>query len=520
MTTDSLVEGLLRPEAYPPPRPTRVDLVTTHISWVFLTDHDVWKVKRPVDYGFLDYTTLEQRLHFCLEEVRLNERLAPGVYRGVMPVRLEPGGFTLNGEGPIVDYVVHMRRLPDSASLDSRLRAGTLTHDQLWAVAAVLASFYATASVRPPFGSPAVIGATVLQNLDEARPFIGRFVSEETFEAVRGWQVGFLEREGGRFEARVAKGRVRDGHGDLRLEHVYLEGSTVLVIDCVEFNERFRACDVASDAGFLAMELDGRGRPELASSFLGRFAMESNDYDLYEVVDFYLPYRAWVRGKVAALLAVDPTTPPDKAARKAGEARALFALAERYIRRRDEAAPVVAVGGLIGSGKTMLAEAVSRGLGLPVIASDRTRKWLAGVAPTERAPAEAYSPAISAQTFDEVFRRAALVLKSRRGVILDATFRERELRSRARELAQRHGRPFLFVETVCDDRVLRERLRQRAAGPSVSDATEDLLARVRAEFEPVTELPAGEHLVVDTTHPPAALAERVRAAVAGLHAAR
>ena len=130
MTTDSLVEGLLRPEAYPPPRPTRVDLVTTHISWVFLTDHDVWKVKRPVDYGFLDYTTLEQRLHFCLEEVRLNERLAPGVYRGVMPVRLEPGGFTLNGEGPIVDYVVHMRRLPDSASLDSRLRAGTLTHDQ------------------------------------------------------------------------------------------------------------------------------------------------------------------------------------------------------------------------------------------------------------------------------------------------------------------------------------------------------------------------------------------------------
>jgi aminoglycoside phosphotransferase family enzyme/predicted kinase len=481
---------------------------------VFLTEHDVWKVKRPVDYGFVDYSTLEQRRHFCHEEVRLNERLAPGVYRGVVPIRLGPDGHTLTGEGPVVDYAVRMRRLPESASFEARLRQGTLGHDQLWAVAARLARFYAAAAVRPAVASTAAIGATITQNLDEARPFVGRFVSQRAFDAVREWQLGFLERQAARFAARAAQGRVREGHGDLRLEHVYVEDSTLLVIDCVEFNERFRTVDVAADAGFLAMELDARGRPDLAGSFLGRFALESDDYDLYDVADFYLAYRAWVRGKVAALLAVDPSTAPARAARKADEARALFTLAERYTRPPGLPGPVVAVGGLIGAGKTVLAEAASRVLGLPVVESDRTRKWLAGVAPTERAPDEAYRPAFSERTFDEVFRRAEVVVRSGRGVILDATFRGRALRGRARDLARRHGRPFLFVEAVCDDAVLVERLRRRAAGPSVSDATEALLARVRAEFEPVTELPPAEHLAVDTDQAPDRLAGIVRAALA------
>jgi aminoglycoside phosphotransferase family enzyme/predicted kinase len=467
-----------------------------------------------VDYGFVDYSTLERRRHFCEEEVRLNGRLAPGVYRGVVPVRLGPAGHTLTGEGAVVDYAVRMRRLPDSASLEARLRLGALGHDQLWAVAARLAAFYAAAAARPAFASPAVLGATIAQNLDEARPFVGRLVPAETFDAVRASQLGFLVREAGRFEARAAQGRVREGHGDLRLEHVYIEDGEILVIDCVEFDERFRACDVAADVGFLAMELDARGRGDLAGSFLGRFALETDDYDLYEVVDFYLAYRAWVRAKVAALLAADPSTPSDKAGRKAGEARALFALAHGYTRPRGAPGPVVAVGGLIGAGKTLLAEAASRALGLPVIGSDRTRKWLAGVAPTERAPEDAYRPEFSKRTFDEVFRRAEVVLRSGRGVILDATFRGRELRGRARDLAGRHGRRFLFVEAVCDDAALIERLRRRAAGPSVSDATEALLASMRADFEAVTELPGGEHMALETTRPPDELAEAVRAALA------
>jgi aminoglycoside phosphotransferase family enzyme/predicted kinase len=512
---EPVVEGLLRPEAYPPPRPTRVDLAATHISWVFLTDHDVWKVKRPVDYGFLDYTTLERRRHFCEEEVRLNRRLAPDVYLGVVPVRGSPAGPTLTGDGAILDYAVHMRRLPDAASAEALLRAGALGHDHLWRLAATLARFYGAAAAVPAYGTLDIIGTNVAENFDQVRPFVGRFLSAATFEAVRAWQVGFLARHRDRFQARARQGRIRDGHGDLRLEHVYFEGRDPLVLDCIEFNERFRMGDVASDVAFLAMELDGRSRPDLAESFLGRFALELDDYDLYAVVDFYRSYRAWVRGKVAAFLAADPSTPPEKAARKAREAEALFALAGRCARPPGRPSAVLAVGGVIGTGKTVLAEALARTLALPVVASDRTRKGLAGVAPTDRAPASAYEPEASRRTFDEVFRRAGIVLASGRGVILDATFRARDLRQRARELAASHGCRFLFLETTCDDATLRERLRRRASGPSVSDATEALLDRMRREFEPVTELAPAEHLVLPTTQPTATLVETVRRALGG-----
>src|SRR5262245_9292397 len=210
-----MVEALRRPEAYPPPPPTRVALVTTHISWVFLTDHDVWKLKRPVDYGFLDYTTLERRRHACEEEARLNQRLAPGVYLGVVPVRLGPTGHTLAGDGPVVDYAVHMRRLPDTASADALLRSGALGHDHLWTVAGVLARFYAAAAPTPRYGSVAEIGANVAENFEQTRPFVGRFLDAATFDTVRAWQDGFLARHPERFAARVERGRIREGHGDL-----------------------------------------------------------------------------------------------------------------------------------------------------------------------------------------------------------------------------------------------------------------------------------------------------------------
>jgi hypothetical protein len=235
---------------------------------------------------------------------------------------------------------------------------------------------------------------------------------------VQAWQLGFLERRSTRFRERVEEGRIRDGHGDLRLEHVYFEGAEPVVIDCVEFNDRLRSGDAAADVAFLAMELTARSRPDLAEAFLAAFALESDDHDLYGVVDFYAGYRAWVRGKVAAFPAADPTTPPEKAARKAEEARSLFVLARSYAEDRPGTPPVIAVGGLIGSGKSTLAEALGRAVPVPVISSDRVRKALAGVPATERAPASAYTAAFTARTFDEMLRRAGVVLDSGRGVVL------------------------------------------------------------------------------------------------------
>jgi uncharacterized protein len=500
----SMLEDLRSPDAYPVPRPSVVTLVTTHISWVFLTDREVWKLKRPVDYGFVNYTTLERRRHCCEDEVRLNRRLAPDVYLGVVPVRLGPRGHWFGADGAIVDYAVRMRRLPDERSAEALLRRDALTPDRLAGLAERLARFFMDAAATPEAGAIDTIRDNVVENFAQVEPFIGRFLSQDTFDAVRAWQLGILERHADRFRGRVAQGWIRDGHGDLRLEHVYFEGAEPIVIDCVEFNERLRRGDAAADVAFLAMELTARSRVDLAERFLAAFSLAANDHDLYGVVDFYAGYRAWVRGKVAAFLAADPSTPREKAGRKAEEARALFDLARSYAGARTGAPPVIAVGGLVGSGKSTLAEALGQAAGVPVVSSDRIRKALAGVRATERAPEGAYSAAFSARTFDELFRRAAIVLDSGRGVVLDATFRERALRLRARDLARRHGRRFLFAETVCDEATLRERLRRRAAGPSISDAGEALLDRVRAEFEAVTELDVGEYVRVNTTGSPEA----------------
>jgi aminoglycoside phosphotransferase family enzyme/predicted kinase len=507
----ALLDDLRRPEAYPVPRPSTVVLVTTHISWVFLTDRDVWKLKRPVDYGFVDYTTVERRRRCCQDEVRLNRRLAPDVYLGVVPVRLGPAGHWFGPDGDVVDHAVHMRRLPDDRSMDALLRRGALTGEHLRRLATRLARFYTAADPMPEAGAVEAIRGHVTENFVQVEPFVGRFVSRDGLDTVRDWQLGMLAREAARFEQRVAQRRVRDGHGDLRLEHVYFEDGEPIAIDCVEFNPRLRGGDAAGDVAFLAMELAARSRADLGERFLADFAGESDDHDLYGVVDFYAGYRAWVRGKVAALLAADPSTPPEKAARKADEARSLFRLARTYAEAPPGGGPVIAVGGLIGSGKTTLAEGLGAAAGLPMISSDRVRKSLAGVEPTERAPERAYSASFSKRTFDEVFRRAGVVLASGRGVIVDATFRGRVLRLRARDLARRHGRRFLFAEAVADDATLRQRLRARARGPSVSDAGESLLDRFRAEFEPVTELDSREHVRASTTGPPEAAVRAVLA---------
>jgi aminoglycoside phosphotransferase family enzyme/predicted kinase len=507
----AFLKDLETPEAYPAPRPTTIRLITTHISWVFITDHDVWKVKRPVDYGFVDYTTLERRRHFCHEEVRVNKRLAPDVYLDVVPIRLDRGRHSFISNGPIVDYAVRMRRLGEAANAESLLRHGDLSHDHLARLAGRLTAFYATAAPARDSGSNVALRVNVEENFAQVEPFVGRFADRGTFEAVGAWQRQCLEHNANVFARRREQGRVRDGHGDLRLEHVYFEGDQIIVIDAIEFNERFRIADVAADVAFLAMELDARGRPDLAASFLADFAMESADYDLYAVVDFYLSYRAWVRGKVASFLADDPSTGPDKAQRKSRQAERLFALARTYSERPIEPGPVVAVGGLIGAGKSTLAHSLGRSLGVPVVDSDRTRKALAGIPPTKQASAEAYSGEFTRQTYDELFRRADVVLGSGRGVILDASFRNRELRLRARELAMRHQCPFRFVEAVCDDATLRMRLQARAAtGGSVSDATEELLDRFRRDFEPVAELRADEHVSVNTTLPVATQVDAVR----------
>jgi aminoglycoside phosphotransferase family enzyme/predicted kinase len=508
-----LPEALRRTSAFPPPAPHAVSLATTHASWVFLTEREVWKVKRPVSFGFLDYSDAEKRRRACEDEARLGARLAAEVYLGVAPVYRGPGGLSFVGPGEIVDHAVRMRRLADADSALALGREGRLTPAHLESLAARLAAFYAQAPVTPELGHPDVFAANVVENHQQCLPYAGRFVDAEALAQLFHWQEGALAAATPLLHERLGEQRIREGHGDLRLEHVYfVDGAPdrALVIDPIEFNRRFRCLDVALDVAFLAMELEDRGQRPLAAFFLSRFARDTGDYGFYGLLDLYLSYRAWVRAKVACFVAGDPSTAPDKAQRKAAEAERLFALAASYMRPPPVCQHVIAVGGMIGSGKSTVADALTLELGLPAVSSDATRKSLHGLAPTERGDESLYSDEATRRTYAEVLRRAERVLGSGRGVILDATFGSPAARAAARELARAKGRPFLFVEVTCDEATVRARLRARDAGPSVSDAREDLFARAASLHRPAEELPDEERLVVEGRGSPAGCAHAVR----------
>lgn len=481
--------------------------VETHISVVLLGPTEVLKRKKPVQLGFLDFSTLALRREACEAELRLNRRLAPDVYLSVDPIRRDAaGGLTLEGDGEIVDYAVRMRRLPDSERADVLLAQGALDEAALGRVAAHIARFHRDAETSPEisrFGAPATVEQNVAENFEQTRGVLSDYLGKDEAEELEAYQRDFVSHRA-LFVERVARGHVRDGHGDLRLEHLYIDASgTIRIIDCIEFNERFRYQDVAADIAFLAMDLARSGAPRLAEVFVGAYAEAAQDYDLYPLLDFYESYRAFVRGKVATMLARDEGASRDARDRAEASARQAFLLSLASGRTPLAPPQVIAVGGFIASGKSTLAASLAAAIGAPHINSDRTRKHLAGVEPdTSLAAAgfaDAYTFEATQRVYDELGRRAELVLRSGRPVVLDATFPSAALRAQARSIAEAAGVPFVFIECQAPRAVLEARLRAREGCEGVvSDARIELLDDFIARFEPVDEAREGRRYVADT----------------------
>jgi aminoglycoside phosphotransferase family enzyme/predicted kinase len=491
-------------------------LIETHISWVFLRPREVFKVKKPVDFGFLDFSDPSLRERACHAEVELNSRLAPGVYRGVVPITRDAlGEHAIGGGGPVVDYAVHMRRLPLEGRADRRLDRGEFGVEEVDALARCVAHFHARAarSARiSEFGRVELIRRNVEENFAQGSAPLRAIASEDAEREVEQRQLAFLDKHGELFRRRIADGHIRDGHGDLRLEHVYMVGPSEpepvpvpAIIDCIEFNERFRFADVCADVAFLSMDLAWHGRHDLKERLLATYARETGDHDLYALVDFYESYRAYVRAKVSAFslgsgeLSFEARTKLERDARR----YLLLALAAE---RPPLARPrLIAVGGMIASGKSSLAEALGERLAAPVIGSDETRKRLRGIEATaplhDGAWQDAYAPEVTARVYAELSRRARVVLESGRSVVLDATFRSRAERAAARRLAASVGASFRFVECRASEPVARARLADRARGPSVSDGRLEIYDEFARHYEPVTEFGAEEHVIVDTSGP-------------------
>jgi aminoglycoside phosphotransferase family enzyme len=306
----------------------RIDLVQTHISYVFLAGDFVYKLKKPVDLGFLDFTTLEKRRHFCQEEVRLNRRLCPGTYLGVASIAYVEGAVDVDAAGTVVDYAVKMKRLPEERMMGRLLEEDAVTPEMLRALTRRLAEFHASAETGPeiePFGGLETIGGNWRENFEQTEPYVGRTVTARRFQETRAYVEAFLEQERALLESRVREGRVRDCHGDLRAEAVCFSDG-ICIFDCIEFNQRFRYSDVASDLGFLAMDLDYRGRPAMSDELVGLYLGMSGDSTLPLVLDFTSATGPTCGSKVEGFL----LAPEVAAARKRppeARARAFFRLA-------------------------------------------------------------------------------------------------------------------------------------------------------------------------------------------------
>lgn len=499
--TAALVEALLQPETYPH-RPAQVRLVQTQMSFIFLTGEFAYKVKKPVDLGYLDYTTLEKRRHFCQQEIELNRRLCPEVYIEVVPITSRQGKLQLGGPGDVVEYAVKMKELPQERMMDKLLPADKVSEDMVTAVARRMAAFHGEAATSPEiskYGGLEALRVNTEENFSQTEKYIGTTISRRTYDLIREYTENFMTDNRALFEKRVAEGRIRDCHGDLHAAHVCFTNG-ICIYDCIEFNDRFRYGDVASEVAFLAMDLDRFYRADLSRTFVNAYVQASGDDGVLHLLDFYKCYRAYVRGKVEGFKLDDPFISDKETALEA--ARSYFRLACRYARGKRL---LLIVTGLVGTGKTTVAQALARSFDLTVISSDVVRKELAGIPPTERRfePIDKgiYSEEFTVRTYEEMFARAESLLQRGESVVLDASFKRQGHRLEARRLAQKLGTDFAALECVLDEPTVKARLEQRVKEGSISDGRWEVYLAQKQDFEKINEFPPQEHIVLDTAQP-------------------
>jgi len=330
-----MIDDLLRPSAFPE-KPKKILFVQTHISTVFIGDEFVYKIKKPVNFGFLDFSTLEKRAYYCNKEVTLNNRFSKGIYLGVYPVNFDGKKHVINGTGKIVDYAVKMKRLPDEALMKSRFKTGNVKSEYIKRIGAAIANFHMISNQSKEideFGKIDSIRLNTDENFQQTAKFVGDSISKEQYQNLKKWTDEFYKENQALFVQRIKNGKIRDCHGDLHMEHVCLT-DPIIIFDCIEFNDRFRYIDTLSDIAFLLMDLEFNGGESLSRELCEAYLASAGETDenlVYPLINFYKVYRAYVRGKVNSLILKDINVPKDKKIEAKKTARKYFTLAYSYI---------------------------------------------------------------------------------------------------------------------------------------------------------------------------------------------
>jgi aminoglycoside phosphotransferase family enzyme/predicted kinase len=501
---ERLVEALHHPQAYEHPV-AAVHVIQTHTAWVLLTGEYAYKIKKPVAFGFLDFSTLEKRRHWCEEETRLNRRFAPDIYLGVTEIR---GTFQqphTGGSGPVLEYAVHMRQFPNKQLLSELAEHKQLEASHIDQLIEKIATFHQTTDHAAPdsnFGQPGRIHHWVCDNFLYLLPKLETDEDVGQLERIRQWineQWQQLERH---FAGRKRNGFIRECHGDLHLRNLTIIDGDITPFDCIEFNAELRWIDVMSEVAFLIMDLEEHGFPHFSHQFLNGYLQITGDYEGLRVLHYYLVYRALVRAKVAILRRQQVPPQSQDYLQSTADYQHYIQLALQHM---DKEPPVLFIThGLSGSGKSTLGRALNHAKGIIQIRSDIERKRLSGLKVSERDTFEVDAGIYFSQRTEETYQRlaelAVFVIEAGFSVLLDATFLKEKHRDLMRQVADKLQVRFLILHCVVPNAMLEQRIQVREeVGQDSSDATLEVLNAQRNKAEPLRNDERKVTLTVDTS---------------------
>ncbi len=497
MNQGMLFDHLKNPKFYGP-HVASVELLQTHISYVALTGTFAYKVKKPVNFGFLDFSTLDKRKYFCDEELRLNKRLCPEMYLDVLPITQDGNILTLDGHGTIVEYVLKMKEFPQECIMTNMLLQGKISEETIDRLITILIDFYQTQEPTQEItkhGELLSVKQNIDENFDQTKPMIDITVPKQTFWYIKDEVAKFFERKKDVFGRRMKDGKIYDCHGDLHSGNIVVSGETIHIFDCIEFNDRFRFCDVASDIGFLAMDLDYQNYPYLSSYFIEKYVEQNRDPDVYSLLNFYKSYRAFVRGKVYGFQLNDPHIDPFEKKRLLASAKKYFELSQYYtglfsLDMQKNKPLMFLIAGLSGTGKSTVARKIAVDYHATLINTDIVRKEVAGIDRFEQHHDQfntgLYDPKKIDETYEQVMQRASLSLKKGQNVVLDATFQKKKYREMAHHIAGKYHTKLVIVQCICPDIIVKKRLDGRVKKKSVSDGRWEIYQTQKTTFEPFT----------------------------------
>lgn len=495
-----IASALMNPEVYDEVV-NNVRMVQTHISWIFLTGRYVYKVKKPVNFLFLDFSTLEKRKFYCEKELELNKRLAPDMYLEVVPINEFGGEIKIKGNGRAIEYAVKMKELPQESMMLKLLEKNKIGKDTIERIVKNLIKFHSKIDVRTKdqFDSLNAIKFNWEENFNQVSPFVPRFVEREKFDFIKRNIDKFFINNRDIFEKRISEGKIRECHGDLHSGNIFITDK-IYIFDAIEFSERLRVIDVANEVAFLAMDLDFQKRPDLSNYFVEKYIEYSKDKELKKILNFYKCYRAFVRGKINFFRFSDKGVSDEEKLEAEQMAKKYFDLSYSYAKNLNPR--LVIMCGLIGTGKSIFAKSLAKKIKAEVIRSDVVRKDFAKISPNvhkfEEYRKGIYSEKFTDRTYKEMIDCAKKVLLDGTSCILDATFSKKKYRKEAANLAKELNLPFFIVECTCPENIIKKRLERRMMVKSVSDGRWEIFLDQKKSFEPVTQ-EEGEHIVVDTT---------------------